>query len=59
VCLDDSALTAFRNGTTYQNPYPLGQPELLVFGLVYDKAVGHWVATEAYSSPGDLLLHGR
>lgn len=53
VCLDDSALTAFRGGTTYQNPHPLSQPELLVFGLVYDKAVGHWVATEAYTSPGD------
>lgn len=53
VCLDDSALTAFRGGTTYQDPYPLGEPELLVFGLVYDKAVGHWVATEAYASPGD------
>jgi hypothetical protein len=53
VCLDDSALTAFRTGTTYQNPYPLNAPELLVFGLVYDKAVGHWVATEAYTSPGD------
>lgn len=53
VCLDDSALTAFRGGTTYQNPYSLGQPELLVFGLIYDNAVGHWVATEAYTSPGD------
>jgi hypothetical protein len=53
VCLDDSALTAFRDGATYQDPYPLGRPELLVFGLVYDKAVGHWVATEAYASPGD------
>jgi len=53
VCLDDSALTAFRTGTTYRNPYPLNAPELLVFGLVYDKAVGHWVATEAYTSPGD------
>ena len=53
VCLDDSALTAFRGGTSYQNPYPLGTPELLVFGLVYGKAVGHWVATEAYTSPGD------
>lgn len=53
VCLDDSALTSFRDGTTYQNPYPLGAPELLVFGLVYDKAVEHWVATEAYTSPGD------
>lgn len=53
VCLDDSALAAFRGGTNYQNPYSLRQPELLVFGLVYDKAVGHWVATEAYTSPGD------
>jgi hypothetical protein len=53
VCLDDSGTQAFRDGTTYQNPYPLGAPELLVFGLVYDKAVGHWVATEAYTSPGD------
>lgn len=53
VCLDDSGTTAFRNGTMYQNPYPLGAPELLVFGLIYDKAVGHWVATEAYTSPGD------
>lgn len=53
VCLDDSALKAVRNGVTYANPYPLGQPELLVFGLVYDKAVGHWVASEAYISPGD------
>jgi hypothetical protein len=53
VCLDDSALTAFRSGTTYQNPYPLGQPELLVLGLVYDRDVGHWVASEAYTSPGD------
>ncbi len=53
VCVDDSALTAFRGGSTYIDPYPLGQPELLVFGLVFDKAVGHWVATEAYASPGD------
>lgn len=53
VCLDDSALTAFRTGQTYIDPYALGKPELLVFGLVYDKAVGHWVATEAYASPGD------
>lgn len=53
VCLDDSTLTAFRKGTTYQNPYPLGHPELLVFGLVYDNAVAHWIATEAYTSPGD------
>lgn len=53
VCVDDSSLAAFRGGSTYVNPYPLGQPELLVFGLVYDKAVGHWVATEAYTSPGD------
>jgi hypothetical protein len=53
VCVDDSALTAFRTGQTYINPYPLHQPELLVFGLVYDKAVGHWVATEAYASLGD------
>ncbi|MGH3632024.1 MAG: hypothetical protein ACRDRL_31860 [Sciscionella sp.] len=53
VCLDDSALKAFRGGVTYADPYPLGAPELLVFGLVYDKAVAHWVATEAYTSPGD------
>ena len=58
VCVDDSALTAFRGGTTYRNPYPLGSPALLVFGLVYDKAVGHWVATEAYSSPGDSYCAG-
>lgn len=53
VCLDDAALTAFRDGGIYVNPYPLGRPELLVFGFVYDRAVGHWVASEAYSSPGD------
>lgn len=53
VCVDDSALTALRGGQTYVNPYPLGQPELLVFGFVYDKAVGHWVATQGYASPGD------
>ena len=53
VCLDDSGLSAFQGGSTYIDPYPLGQPELLVFGLVFDKAVGHWVATEAYASPGD------
>lgn len=53
ACVDDSALTAFRGGQTYVNPYPLGQPELLVFGFVYDKAVGHWVATQGYTSPGD------
>src|SRR5581483_1500087 len=52
VCVDDSTLTAFRGGGTYVNPYPLGQPERLVFGLVFDKTVGHWVATEAYASPG-------
>jgi hypothetical protein len=53
VCLDDSTLTAFRGGSVYRNPYPLGAQKLLVFGLVYDQAVGHWVATEAYASPGD------
>jgi hypothetical protein len=53
VCLDESGMQALRDGVSYQNPYPLGQPELLVFGLAYDKAVGHWVATEAYTSPGD------
>lgn len=53
ICIDDSGLTAFRGGSQYVNPYPLGQPELLVFGLVFDKPVGHWVVTEAYTSPGD------
>lgn len=53
VCLDESGMQALRDGVSYQNPYPLGAPELLVFGLAYDKAVGHWVATEAYTSPGD------
>jgi hypothetical protein len=53
VCLDDSQLTAFRNGVTYVNPYPMGAPTLYVFGLVWDKAVGHWVVSESYASPGD------
>jgi hypothetical protein len=52
VCLDDSALKAFRGGATYTNPYPQGST-LYVFGLVYDKAVGHWVVTTGYSHAGD------
>jgi len=52
VCLDDSALTAYRDGATYTNPYPQGSA-LYVFGLVYDKAVGHWVVTTGYSHAGD------
>ena len=53
VCLDDSQLTAFRNGVTYANPYPMGAATLYVFGLVNDKAAGHWVISKAYTSPGD------
>ena len=52
VCLDDSALTAYRDGATYTNPYPQGST-LYVFGLVYDKAVGHWVVSTGYSHAGD------
>jgi hypothetical protein len=52
VCLDDSQLKAFRNGATYTDPYPQGST-LYVFGLVYDKAVGHWVVTTGYSHAGD------
>jgi hypothetical protein len=53
VCLDDSQRTAFRDGVSYQNPYPAGAPTLYVFGLVNDKAQGRWIVTEAYTSPGD------
>jgi hypothetical protein len=53
VCLDDSQLKALRGGATYTNPYPQGTGTLYVFGLVYDKAVGHWVVTTGYSHAGD------
>jgi len=53
VCVDDSQLTALRNGVAYQNPYPMAGPTLYVFGLVNDKATGRWVISRAYASPGD------
>jgi hypothetical protein len=54
VCLDDSKMFARTADGRYwgANPYP-GDEVLYVFGLVYDKAVGHWVVTEGYTSPGD------
>lgn len=54
VCLDDSKMFARTADGKYwgANPYP-GDQVLYVFGLVYDRAVNHWVVTEGYTSPGD------
>jgi hypothetical protein len=54
VCLDDSKMFArTADGRFFgANPYPV-DTMLYVFGLVYDKAVAHWVVTEGYTSPGD------
>jgi hypothetical protein len=54
VCLDDSGLFAVTStGRSGYDPYPQGAPVLYVFGLVFDKAVNHWVVTSGYTSPGD------
>lgn len=54
VCLDDSKMFARTADGRFwgANPYPV-DTTLYVFGLVYDKAVAHWVVTEGYTSPGD------
>jgi hypothetical protein len=54
VCLDDSKMFARTADGRFwgANPYPV-DTMLYVFGLVYDKAVAHWVVTEGYTSPGD------
>jgi hypothetical protein len=54
VCLDDSKMFARTvDGKNWgANPYPV-DTMLYVFGLVYDKAVAHWVVTEGYTSPSD------
>jgi hypothetical protein len=54
VCLDDTRMFARTADGKYwgANPYPVDSM-LYVFGLVYDRAVAHWVVTEGYTSPGD------